>query len=66
MMMNSSSSTEPRKKTIRHARIELTEDHYQVVKEAADSVGLSFMAYVRTAVLEKARRDNAVLTHVAS
>ncbi|QEH39312.1 hypothetical protein OJF2_79270 (plasmid) [Aquisphaera giovannonii] len=43
----------------RHARIELSDSDYELVKSVAKRDGLSLAAYIRMAVLQRARRDQA-------
>lgn len=44
-------------KTIRHARIELPDDDYRRLKDAADRYHISVAAYIRMAVMERIERD---------
>jgi predicted DNA-binding protein len=44
-------------KAVRHARIELPDDDYQRLKDAADRYHLSVAAYIRMAVMERIERD---------
>jgi hypothetical protein len=46
-------------KQVKHARIELSPEDYAVVEQVAHSIGLGVAAYVRMAVLQRARRDKA-------
>lgn len=44
-------------KAVRHARIELPDDDYQRLKDAADRFHLSVAGYIRMAVMERIERD---------
>jgi hypothetical protein len=46
-------------KEIKHARIELSPEDHELVKDVAKSMGLGVTAYVRMAVLQRARKDSA-------
>lgn len=46
-------------KDVRHARLELSDEHYERLKSVAKANGLAVAAYIRQAVLKQVRRDEA-------
>jgi hypothetical protein len=50
-------STGPKKADVRHARIELPPEDYAMVEKEAHSIGLGVTAYIRMAVIQRARAD---------
>lgn len=46
-------------KVVRHARIELPDEDYRRLKQAADRYHISVAAYIRMAVMERIERDES-------
>ncbi len=49
----------PTSSVVKHARIELPEDDYQRLKDAAKRYHISVSAYIRQAVMERIERDES-------
>lgn len=46
-------SFETKPKEVRHARVVFSQEQHTRISEAAERIGLSFMAYLRMAALER-------------